>query len=266
MAALLLEVPVLPVSPDPETFQTEGLVWISGDRPLASNAVALRLAGSSLPRPRSRLRDDGSAFAAIHNGCLDDRLRLVDGILVDFICCEDANAHLAVISLRELVEVQRGDDQLRLVEIALRVQVVAEVEVKVFQLTQEPPLVGSQLLLSEDDADWHATLVRVAKAFEEQAGPLEVRRDENDLLLSLADNLFNARDRTVSCKEVGHPLAFRWEVSRSIGVKGDRGTRIATSDAHADLATPSRAPSPRKPVLRSEYKDQPLVPGTQWIR
>ena len=94
----------------------------------------------------------------------DDALGLFVGVFVELgiFRALDQDAHLVVVHLAELIQVQAGDDAHLFVHVALGVQVAAEAGADVGQAAQPFDLLWLQLALAVDDAhiDLQAVLVR----------------------------------------------------------------------------------------------------------
>ncbi len=101
------------------------------------------------------------------------------------------HAHLVVILLAEEVEIQTGEDAEALVQVAFRMEILAEAGADVRDPGEPLFLRRFELFLAVDDLDIHVGPVAVGEEFLDAGVELQIRADEDDPFCGGFDDFFD---------------------------------------------------------------------------
>lgn len=136
----------------------------------------------------------------------DDALRFFVGVFVEFgiVFAADQDAHLVVVDLTELIEVQAGDDGIFFVQVALGVQVLAKARADVALRLEPFNFLGLQLAFAIDDAHVDLEPVLVFQQFLDAVVELEKGADQNQPVFGAFDEFFEEVIRRRGIEKLGH--------------------------------------------------------------
>lgn len=136
----------------------------------------------------------------------DDALRLFVGVFVEFgiVLAADQDAHLVVVNLTELIEVQAGNDGVFFVQVALGVQVLAKAGADIALRLEPFNFLGLQLALAIDDAHIDLEPVLVFQQFLDAVVELEKGADQNQPVFGAFDEFFEEVIRRRGIEKLGH--------------------------------------------------------------